>query len=120
MIFFIQGNRKEYFLSGAYQGGGAGGIFFISLLLEIRPSNININTSILIREIQKNIFFARGVPMGVGARIVFSLLLEIGRSNLYISIFSKKFKKYFFCQGRARGRRGNIFLIIRDRTFKYE
>ena len=56
--------------------------FPFSLLLEIRPSNLNTKISIYIKEIKKNIFLARGVQGGEGKNILFSLLLEIGRSNL--------------------------------------
>ena len=52
-------------------GGPGGAKFLFSLLLEIRRSNLNTKISISIKEIQKKIFFARGIPGG--ATFLFSL-----------------------------------------------
>jgi hypothetical protein len=58
----------------ASQGGGQ--IFVFSSLLEMKPPQININISILIKEIQKNFFFARGVPRGGGSKILFIFIVR--------------------------------------------
>ena len=57
---------------------------------------------------------------GGGAKLLFSLLLEIRPSNINLKYFMliKEIQKNIFCQGRPRGE-GNLFIfILRDRTFK--
>ena len=100
---------------------GWGAKFRFSLLLEIAPSNININIFIFIKEIQKSISF-QGRPRGKGAIFIFSLLLEIGPSNIDINIFIliKKIKKKFKGVPGGRGQYLYIFFILRDRTFKHK
>ena len=46
-------------------------MFLFSSLLEIRPSNINNNIYIFIKEIQKKIFLPRGAPGGGEISIFF-------------------------------------------------
>ena len=80
----------------------------------IGPSNLNTNISVLMKEIQRNIF-ARGVPGGwVWAIFIFSLILEIGPFHI-----NQKNSKIFFAVG-AQGGGCNIssFFIITDRIFK--
>ena len=106
---FIPGNRKNIFFI-------RGGNFFLSLLLQIRPSNINLNISMLIREI-------KGVPRGGGQTFSF---LYYQRQDVQTLILkfpykTKKFKKLFFAMGVPRGE-GKIFIffVIRYRTFKHK
>ena len=103
-------------MPGASPGGGK---FRFSLLLEIGPSNLNINISILTKKIQKK-FFYQGRPRGVGAIFLFSLLSNI---DINIFILIKKIKKNIFFSKGVPGGRGqylHIFFISRDRTFKHK
>ena len=60
--------------------GGGGDFVLKLLLLEMGPSNLNINIFILINEI----FFDRGVPGGI---IISTSLLDIAPLNININIF---------------------------------
>ena len=71
-----------------------------------------INVFILIKEIERNIFFARGVPGGRG-KFIFSLLLEIGPLNIIfnVAILIKEIERnIFFARGVNWGGAKFVFL----------
>ena len=111
IYILIQGNKKIiFFCQGRTRGGGN---FVFSLLLEIRPSNINTNISILIKEIQTKYFLARGVPEGT--KFIFSLLSEKGRLILNTKNFhinQRNSKQILFCKGRPRGGEFQFSLLL--------